>query len=117
MIQLVRQLVAILATRHQQDADRDDGGLIVTLTELYEEAIAQLREEFREEFREEGELVGQERATLELVTNILRVRFGEVDAELAGIIGAISTTPSEEFTPLLLQLSREELLARFGNNG
>jgi len=73
----------------------------VTLTQLYEEAIAQLREE------------GEQRATLRLIADILRVRFGEVDEELAVIVEEIATLSSDEFTPLLLQLSREELLERF----
>ena len=81
----------------------------MTLTQLYEEAIAQLREEGLQEGRQEG----LQEATLLLVTNLLRVRFGEVDEELAGIIEAIAATPAEEFTPLLLQFSREELIARF----
>jgi hypothetical protein len=41
------------------------------------------------------------------------VRFGEVDSELVTIIDFLTTMTREEFTPLLLQLSREELLARF----
>ena len=44
-----------------------------------------------------------------VVENLLRLRFGEIDEQLATIIPAILALPSEEFTPLLLQLSREEL--------
>ncbi|MDB9516499.1 hypothetical protein PN466_05965 [Roseofilum reptotaenium CS-1145] len=76
----------------------------MTLTQLYEEAIAQLREEGREEGRQ---------GILRLIADILRVRFGELDEELAAIVEEIATLPSDEFTPLLLQLSREELLERF----
>ncbi|MDJ1177968.1 hypothetical protein PJF56_03725 [Roseofilum sp. BLCC_M91] len=105
VIKLVYELLTILATRQNQEPDPDDRELIVTLTQLYEEAIAQLREEGREEGREE--------ATLELIDNLLQARFGEVDEELAAIIEAIAALPSQEFTPLLLQRSREELLAQF----
>jgi len=77
----------------------------VTLTQLYEEAIAQLQEEARQE--------GVQQEKLRFVTNLLRVRFGEIDEELAAIVEEIAILPSEEFTPLLLQLSREELLERF----
>ena len=76
----------------------------MTLHKLYEEAIAQLREEGREEGRQ---------GILRLIADILRVRFGELDEELAAIVKEIATLPSDEFTPLLLQLSREELLERF----
>ncbi|EDX71489.1 hypothetical protein MC7420_55 [Coleofasciculus chthonoplastes PCC 7420] len=40
-------------------------------------------------------------------------RFGEVDAELANKIAAMLELPHQELTPLLLTLSREELLERF----
>ena len=50
-----------------------------------------------------------------VVENLLRVRFGSLDDELSAIIEPLVELPVEEFTPLLLQLSREELLARFLN--
>jgi hypothetical protein len=49
----------------------------------------------------------------EKVDNLLRVRFGEIDAELADKIAAMLELPHQELTPLLLTLSREELLERF----
>ncbi|MEQ8466255.1 hypothetical protein [Coleofasciculus sp. E1-EBD-02] len=49
----------------------------------------------------------------EKVENLLRVRFGEVDAELADKIAAMLQLPHQQLTPLLLTLSREELLERF----
>ncbi len=47
--------------------------------------------------------------------NILRVRvrFGTIDEELAGTIDAILTLPPEEFTHLLMHLSRHKLIDRF----
>lgn len=53
----------------------------------------------------------ERRATIE---NLLRVRFGGLDDALSAIIEPMLELPPEEFTFLLLQLSREELLARFG---
>ncbi|MEQ9371847.1 MAG: hypothetical protein RIG63_22865 [Coleofasciculus chthonoplastes F3-SA18-01] len=50
----------------------------------------------------------------EKVENLLRVRFGEVDAELADKIAAMLQLPHQQLTPLLLTRSREELLERFG---
>jgi len=44
---------------------------------------------------------------------MLRVRFG-LDEALSGFLEPMLELPPEEFTLLLLQLSREELLARFG---
>jgi len=48
------------------------------------------------------------------VENLLQVRFGSLDIELQAIIEPVLALPPEEFTPLLMQLSREELIARFG---
>lgn len=73
----------------------------MTLHKLYEEAISQLQEETRQQEK------------LRFVTNLLRVGFAEVNEELLAIVEEIATLPSDEFTPLLLQLSREELLERF----
>jgi hypothetical protein len=117
VIRLVYNLLTILATRQNQEADRDDEVLIVTLTQLYEEAIAQLREEGRQQGEQQGEQRGEQRATLRLIADILRVRFQEIDEELAAIVEEIATLPSAEFTPLLLQLSREDLLERFTKKG
>ncbi len=47
------------------------------------------------------------------ITNLLQVRFGTMDAQLAAIVEPLLRLSPEEFMPLLLQLSREELLARF----
>ena len=49
----------------------------------------------------------------EKVENLLKVRFGEVDQELADKIASMLELPHQELTPLLLTLSREELLERF----
>jgi len=49
----------------------------------------------------------------EKVENLLKVRFGEVDQELADKIASMLELPHQELTPLLLTLSRQELLERF----
>lgn len=48
-----------------------------------------------------------------VVENMLRVRFGVLDDELRSIIEPLLELPPEEFTQLLMQLSRDELLDRF----
>ena len=48
-----------------------------------------------------------------VIENMLKVRFGEVDEPLNAIISELLELPVEDYTRLLLQLSREELLARF----
>ncbi len=74
-------------------------------TKVYQEA--------RAEGLTEGEERGEQRVRL-VVENLLRVRFGELDEALQAIIDSILELPPEEFTPLLMQLSREDLLRRFG---
>ena len=80
-----------------QNLDEEDRKLIMRLAPLYEQD--------REQAMQQGERL--------VVENLLRVRFGESE-ELSAIISPLLELPPEEFTPLLLQLSREELLIRFG---
>ncbi len=53
---------------------------------------------------------GERRVTIE---SLLRIRFGSIDEEISRIIEPLTALSPEEFTPLLLQSSREDLLARF----
>jgi DNA-directed RNA polymerase subunit F len=66
----------------------------------------------REDWKQEGLTEGKR----EMVENLLRVRFGELDEEMKGVIAQLLPLPSEELTRLLLNLSREELLQRFRKN-
>jgi hypothetical protein len=61
----------------------------------------------------EWEQQTERRGMQQVIENLLKVRFGELDEQLAGIIPSLLELPTEEYTRLLLQLSREELLARF----
>jgi hypothetical protein len=115
VVQLVHDLIAILSARQQQqqDIDQDDQELIMKLSQIYQEQL----EEIKKQERQEGELLGIDRGVQierrAMVESILEVRFGKVDADLATIIDQVIAMSREEFTPLLLQLSREELLAKF----
>jgi len=55
-------------------------------------------------------ILKERRATIE---SLLRFRFGLLDDQLEAIIEPVLELPPEEFTPLLLNLEREELLNRF----
>jgi len=70
-------------------------------TRVYQEALA------------EGEERGLEQGERLVVENLLRVRFGELDPPLQGIISRILQLSPEEFTPLLLHCSKQELLNQF----
>ncbi|QEI41905.1 hypothetical protein BMF77_02507 [Dolichospermum sp. UHCC 0315A] len=109
IIQLVHDLIAVLSARQEKehDIDQDDQELIMKLSEMYEQQLAEIKKQEREE--------GVLRERRAMIESILQVRFGELDSELATIIDQVIAMTREEFTPLLLQLSREELLARFTN--
>jgi len=88
-----------------QNRDADDRELLMRLAPLYQQD--------REQAIQEGEQRGLQQGERLVVENLLKVRFGELDNELQAIISPLLALPPEEFTPLLLQLSREELIARF----
>jgi hypothetical protein len=89
----------------QTDLTLYDQELIMNLTEAYQEARAQAVQE------------GVEQGQRQVVENLLRFRFGEVDEELSRVVDSLLQLSPEEFTPLCLQLSREELLTRFVSHG
>jgi hypothetical protein len=64
--------------------------------------------------REQAKLEGRQEGRRQIVENLLQVRFGALDEQLSAIIEPVLTLPPSEFTPLLMHLSKEELLARFG---
>lgn len=89
-----------------QNIEESDRELAMELSPLllqWEEAALQRGEQ--------RGIIIERRANIE---NLLRFRFGLIDEQLLGIIEPLLELPPEEFTILLLQLSREELLARFG---
>jgi hypothetical protein len=89
----------------QQELTQDDQELIMNLTQAYEEARAQAVQE------------GVERGQRQVIENLLRFRFGFVDEELSRVVDSLLQLSPEDFTPLCLQLSREELLTRFVSHG
>jgi hypothetical protein len=86
--------------------DVEDQELVMRLSNLFDQQLEQARQEAQQQGLQQGQ-----RGVIE---NLLALRFGSLDEELAAIISPLLSLPPEEFTPLLLQLSREELLSRFG---
>ncbi|MCC5640739.1 hypothetical protein LC593_33920 [Nostoc sp. CHAB 5844] len=89
----------------QPELTQDDEELIMNLTQAYEEARAAAVLEGVEQ--------GVQLERRQVVENLLRFRFGEVDDELATVVNGLLQLSPEEFTPLCLSLSREELVVRF----
>jgi len=83
-----------------ESLDVEDRELVMQLSPIYEQRLVEARQTER-------------RAIIE---NLLRVRFGTEEPQLAAIIEPLLALPPEEFSSLLLQLSslsREDLLTRF----
>jgi hypothetical protein len=78
-------------------------------------ALSQAYLTWEKETEQRGIERGESRAQQKSITTILTTRFGAIDDQLAAIVPAIMALPIESATPLLLQLSREELLNRFSS--
>ncbi|WP_366513847.1 hypothetical protein [Moorena sp. SIOASIH] len=102
---------AILEARikQNQDLEEDDRELVMQLSGIYQQRL----EVATQLGKQEGLVQGMQHERRSMVTYLLRSRFGELDQQLLAIIEPLIALSPEEFTPLLLQLSREELLARF----
>jgi hypothetical protein len=84
-------------------ANEDEVRLEILLSQTYEE------------WERQTQRTGARQAQQKSITCILAIRFGTIDEQLAAIVPAIMALPIESVTPLLLQLSREELLNHFLN--
>ncbi|WP_313943705.1 MULTISPECIES: hypothetical protein [Calothrix] len=87
----------IISIQQPENLTQDDQELIMNLSQAYQE--------WEETTKQKGQR--------EVVENLLRVRFGNLDEELSRVVDRLLQLPPEEFTPLCIQLSREELLTRF----
>ncbi len=81
----------------KQNPDEEDREALMGLSPIYLQRLADARQE------------GQRT----VIENLLQARFGTLDDELTAIIQPLLGLTPEEFSPLLIQLSREELLSRF----
>jgi uncharacterized protein YjbI with pentapeptide repeats len=98
-----------VALQARQNLNKDEWGLIMSLSPVYE----RWKEETLLKGREEGK---QERSR-ELLEVLLVNRFGAVDAEMASLIPTMAQLPDAELAGLMLQLanlSHADLLERFG---
>ena len=81
--------------------DREDEQLLMALSQAYLD------------WEKATEQRGEQQGKRKVVEALLKARFIELDEALAAIVPQILTLPTEAYTGLILQLSREELLARF----
>lgn len=85
----------------KQVPDEEDREVLMNLSPIYLERLA------------EAEQKGRNEGQRTIIENLLRARFGSLDDELNSIIQPLLALSAEEFSPLLIQLSREELISRF----
>jgi hypothetical protein len=77
----------------------------MTLSPIYLQKLAEVREQGRKEKRKE--------VLCRCIEALLRFRFGSLDEELNAIIEPLFMFGEDVFIPLALELSKEELLNKF----
>lgn len=110
-LELLYNLRVILEAN--QNLEPEDRELIMELSPLYLERLDAALQSGVQQGIQQGIETGIQQGERLVVENMLRVRFGALDEELRSIIEPLLELPPEEFTRLVLQLSRDELLARF----
>ena len=96
---------------NDQELEQEDRELIMRLSPLY---TSRLQEEL-DAGRQQGLQQGLQQGERLVVENLLKARFGNLDPDLSLIIDRILLLPVEEFTPLIINSSRTELIAHFSN--
>ncbi len=85
----------------KQVPNEEDREVLMNLSPIYLERLA------------EAEQKGRNEGQRTVIENLLKAKFGSLDDELNSIVQPLLALRPEEFSPLLLQLSREELISRF----
>ena len=75
--------------------------------------LSPLYVQWREEALREGEQRGIQQEKRLMIESMLEVKFGAMDRELSQMVEILSQLPAKEATQLIMQSSREELLAWF----
>ncbi len=113
-LELLYNLRAMLEAR--QNLAPEERELIMELSPLYLNRLQTVKEEGIQQGIQQGVQQGIQQGQRLMVESLLQVKFGVLDAELAEIIEALIEIPTLERTQLILQLEREELLARFSRD-
>ncbi|NET62337.1 MAG: hypothetical protein F6K47_41410, partial [Symploca sp. SIO2E6] len=111
-LKLLTNLKANLQTTQQ--LDNEEQNLIMKLSPLYLQWREETLREGQQQGVQQGIQQGMQQGMRLMVESMLEVKFGVIDEELSQIVEPLSQLPAKESTQLILQLSREELLAQFG---
>ena len=58
---------------------------------------------------------GVQQGQRQLIENLLKARFGAMDDELSTVVERLSVLSPEDSSPLILNLSRQELITQLSN--
>ena len=100
-------------TKIQEHLTQEDKELLMILSPAYEKSRTQALLEGMLQGREQGIQQGHLEERDLVVKNLLKLRFG-VDETLSTLVKPLVQMSQEESLRLLMQASREELIARFG---
>lgn len=87
-----------------QNLDKEERELLMELSPLY----------VQEDALQRGVEQGEQRGMQLMLESMLQVKFGEIDEQLSQVIAPLMQLSALERTQMIMQLSREELVARFG---
>lgn len=96
-----------------QALHKNFGSLIMSLSPMYLQKLAEAREQGHQEGRQEGRQEARQEVMRSAIQNLIKYKFGSVDDELKTIIESLLVLEPEQFIPLLSQLSRKDLLDKF----
>jgi len=107
----LRFLTNLKADLHEKKAlNTEEQNLIMKLSPLY----VQWENEATQQGIQQGIQQGVQQERHSMIESLLELRFGTMDVALAALVEPLSQLPSKEAAQAVWQLSREELLARFG---
>jgi len=86
---------------------------ILEASPFYQELRKTVFQEGIEQGLERGRLEAQQQERRKTVETLLQLRFVTIDPELEAIVPKLMALSTEEFSPLILQKSRSELLGEF----
>ncbi len=101
-LELLYNLRTILEIR--QNIDREDQEFIMELSPLYLERLENATQQ------------GIQQGERQMVESLLEIKFGAIDEELSQVIDALIKLSARERSLLILQCSRDELLARLSQS-
>ena len=115
--QKVLELFAVLKVNleNSTNKDSDEMELLMSLAEspVFVEYMKQATAKASAEALAQGVTTGVMTGYQSVVESMMVKRFGSLDAELSAAVPNILKLSPSEFTPLMMDLSREELINRF----